>query len=252
LSAFTAYFDASGDDHSQPHVTVGGFVATAGQWIAWEEAWLERLKLDGLTYFHRAELYDWKEARRARLIDDLCRITRENVGHKFGVVAVNEEMKTVSDEDRRQFHLQAYGICGRTVATEVKRWADSWGGTIPELVFEDGDLGKGHLIWLLESTGYPSPIFKTKKRQIHRKSGIVLEPAIPLQAGDLVAHNLFSVVRESYATGKEIRLHPDLDKIPGDVGRIEPERFRLLKQGFEQKDFLIMTTDVKINARGED
>lgn len=253
MGMFTAYFDASGDDHCQAALAMAGFVAPVDAWIEWEKEWISRLARDGLTYFHRNEISSWATHKRQALINDLCGLIRSYVSSKTGIVVVNKYLQQfVSQAQRKHWHLRAYSLTGRTVAKEMRIWASEWRGPMPELIFEDGDKGKGSLIDLMRSDGYPSPIFKPKKTYIHKKSKIEMQGSVPLQAADLYAFELFNRARKLQAGGSEDRnfnrIHPELDKIPGLAGVINPDHLKFLDQGISQRDSLIMTTSVKIRA----
>ena len=116
---------------------------------------------------------------------------------------------------------------------------------MPQLVFEDGDKGKGDLIHLLKTQDYAAPIFKPKRSRAHKKSGFVIEGAVPLQAADLLAYEIFSLCRianvEPYA-----RINRALFQVPGALGTIEPSRPKFVKEGLEQAESLIMRTDLKV------
>lgn len=246
---FTAYFDAGGDSHSQRLLALGGFVAHSEAWMNWEKEWYARLKADKLTLLHIKELYKMEKAAKSRLLNDLSEITRNYVANKFGVVVYNAELTAnVTEKDRRRWRIQAYALAARTAARAVRLWAESWGGRMPELVFEDGDKGKGDFMYAMERDGYPSPIFKPKRSYVHKKSGILIDSAGPLQAADLLSYNLFSLCRDSFKTGRVENLTRALHLIPGECGCVEYERYRLIKQGLEQGDSLVMVTDVKIQA----
>jgi len=251
---FIAYFDASGDDHCQFALAVGGFVASADSWTEWEREWLDRLRNDGLECFHWTELNGWDVWRRTRLIDDLCSIIMNHVSAKSGAALINDDLRAqLSAAEREKWRIKSFSLAGRTVAKKMRIWASEWGGRMPELVFEAGDKGKGQLIHLLESQGYPSPIFRPKRTYRHKKSLVVIEGAVPLQAGDLLAYKLFAkarAIKQNPEASRDFsRLHPILDRIPGLCGVVTPNHLRFLKQGMEQIDSLVMTTDVKIRTK---
>ncbi len=248
LAMFTAYFDASGDNSSRYVVAVCGFVASADAWIAWQDEWLERLRRSHLDALHMKDL---RKNENQDLIVDLCKITRDHVAHKFGVIAVNQEIRSrLSRRDQEKLRMNAYAVAGRTAAKMVRVWAGGWSGPFPEIIFEKGDAGEEELRHLLISQGYPEPQFRPKKTYTDSKSGIVHQAAIPLQAADLFANLLFCSYRDSAFNKVRIeRLPSDLDKIPGDPGEIEEDRFDLLKQGIEEFENLIMVPNVKINVK---
>lgn len=248
LAMFTAYFDASGDNSSRFVVAVCGFVASADAWITWEAEWLERLRISHFAALHMNEL---EKSKNQKLIADLCEITRNHVDHKFGIIVVNREiLSRLSKEDQEKLHMNSYALAGRTVARAVRIWASRWSGPFPEIVFEKGDAGQEDLRHLLVSQGYPGPQFRPKKTYTDQRSGIVHEAAVPLQAADLFANLLFCNIRESALSNMPWeRLPSSLDKIPGDPGEIEADRYDLIKQGIEENEALILVPGVRINVR---
>lgn len=203
--------------------------------------------------FHRADLYKWESWKRERLVEDLCAIIRAHVSAKTGVTVINNDLQAhVSAGARKNWRIRAYSLAGRTAAKEMRIWASEWGGPIPELVFEEGDLGRGDLAHLLESQGYPSPIFKPNKTYVHRKSGILKVASMPLQAADLLVYKIFAkaqlIKQHTDASRDFSRIHPVLDKIPGMCGIVTPDHLRFIEQGMNQIDSLVMTTDVKIRT----
>lgn len=89
--------------------------------------------------------------------------------------------------------------------------------SLPEMIFETGDKGKGSLIKLLEKEGFPSPSFRPKKDTM--KKGLLAKAAIPLQAADLLAYECFHPVREMEQVGHLISIRPsyeDISRILGD------------------------------------
>lgn len=203
MSAFTAYFDASGTEHDQPCLAVAGYVALAEQWIEFEKQWLARLQVEGLDCFHSTEVRSrWKydQPHLDRLYRDLIAIISDNVIRQFGCVMVNRSLKKWSREDRDKWNMTAYSMAGRTCAGQLRSWC-RWNSVpiLPEMLFECGDTGKGSLIKLLEGDGFPSPTFKPKKDTV--KKGLLVKAAVPLQAADLLAYECFYPVREKERTG---------------------------------------------------
>lgn len=247
LTMFTAYFDASGDNSSKYVVAVCGFVASADAWIAWQGEWLKRLRIPlGLHALHMKEL---KKSENENLIADLCEITKDYVDHKFGVVVANREAwSRLSKKDQDRLHMNSYALAGRTAARDVRIWSSTWAGPFPELVFEKGDAGANDLRHLLVSQGYPEPHFRPKKTYTDKKTGIVHEAAVPLQAGDLFANLLFCNIRDASLNRTELaRLPSALDKIPGEPGCIEADRYEFIKQGIEQSADLVVVPGVKLS-----
>lgn len=196
MAALTAYFDAAGDEHSQVALAIGGFISSAERWREWEKPWRERLAKDGLEVFHRNELGRMAAEKREQLEDDLCGILVQHAFAKSGVAVLHRDVQSALPESLRdEWRITSYALCGINVAKEMMIWLSQWSGRMPDLVYEDGDVGKGKLITLLVKHGYPAPIFKLKKRSLNRKSGLTIEGASPLEAADLLAYRLFDRAR---------------------------------------------------------
>jgi hypothetical protein len=254
---FSAYFDASGK-RDQLIVVVAGFVSSAELWAEWEREWLKRLSVDGVSCFHATELkHHLTEYRRRVLFRDLETIIRAYVSAKAAVAVVNNQVDSIfSREEREEWRIHAYALAGRTVARQMRLWAGQWRGPLPELVFERGDDGAGQLQALLTKQGYPAAIFKPKRAFRDRKTGIIEQPAIPLQAGDLLAHEIFIRMRHYLKLGPDdrkafvkdpaSRIGVDLENIPGECGTIEEDRLRLVRQHLDEEDPQILVPAVKI------
>ena len=248
---FTACFDASGDSHCQPVLAMGGFVASTDAWIEWESDWLARLAQEDLEYFHRNEISRWPRHRIDGLVNDLCAITKQYVSGKAGIVVINRDLQEhIPEQQRKQWHIVAYRVTGKCVAKEMRLWSAQWGGRLPELVFEEGDDGKGKLIDLLTGDGYPPPIFKPKRTYTHRKSRLQIAGAAPLQAADMYAYLLLDRARRLLAdedvSPNFNRLQDELDRITGAAGIISEPYLKFIDHGLSQRDDLIMTANVKI------
>jgi hypothetical protein len=220
MSVFTAYFDAAGTEHDQPCLAVAGYVALAEQWIEFERQWAERLKPEGLAYFHATEVRSrWKanQPRLDSLYRDLIKIISDNVLQQFGCCIINRSLAKWSKADRDSWNISAFSMAGRTCASQLRGWTKRQGiQSLPRMIFEDGDSDKGTLLDLLKADGYPVPIFKLKKDAI--KKGLVVKAAVPLQAADLLASECFEPMREmeqlGYITGIRWQ-YEELDKVPG-------------------------------------
>jgi hypothetical protein len=196
---------------------VAGFISSENDWADFDKAWQARLSADGLSYFHMAEFaqstgqfHGWKnqEVKRHKLLYDLMMVIKSHVYRKFGCAIVNEILLTHLSEDLKQeYYLKAYALVGRTYAAKVREWAKMEKFPSPiELVFEDGDSGKGELFNRLRKDGFPDPVFKPKA-------------FTPLQAADFLAYEAFLVMKrlddENYHCRWAI---PEFHKVPGEIG----------------------------------
>src|SRR5882724_10587291 len=147
----TFAFDAGGDSKT-PMLTVAGFASSAEDWDKFTLAWADRLKRDGIEFFHAADLdgfwgpfRHWhdrpdRKTLRKNLCSDLMGILQSNVYRKFGCTIVNEYFGEMTPELREEFSLCAYSVAARTCEKNARLWAvQTFGSGKPvpvELVFE--------------------------------------------------------------------------------------------------------------------
>jgi len=198
----SAYFDAAGKEYDQEHVLVAGFVAPTKMWEDFDKEWTERLRQDGLSYFHMVEFAHskgefkngWRddEPRRQALLRDLIGIILSHISGKFvTVVEVAAFKKQLSEEIKRQFLIKSYSLAGRTCAARIREWMKrEWRYSKLEMVFEEGDEGVGALKDILVRDGFPEPLFKPKRDRV-TKAGELIKAANPLQAADFLAYEYF-------------------------------------------------------------
>jgi hypothetical protein len=88
----------------------------------------------------------------------------------------------------------------------------------------------------VEESGFAHPIFKPKNDRLD-KHGMVVKAAVPLQASDLLAYELFDPVRKIAKDGyirRIKRTFQELDKIPGPVGIFMEDHIKLLSDYLTQ------------------
>jgi hypothetical protein len=204
-----AVFDASGHESDQPFMVVAGFVSSAGDWDEFSRLWLERLGRDGLPYFHANQFASgsgifkgWRpsDARTIALASELMALIRQHA-YRYFVQGVrpSEFAQAFTPEERKNFDINAYALCGRTAVADLGRFLRgsslTWDNTrIPDLVFEDGDIGKGRLRDMLVRHNWPVPTFLPGKQPKPTKSGVV-KPLVPLQAADWLAYEFFRLLK---------------------------------------------------------
>jgi hypothetical protein len=206
LMALAAYFDASGHEADQKCVVVAGFVSSVEVWAELETLWTERLGKEGVKYFHAGEFahstgqFDgWRgdTARRNALTGDLMEILKPRVFRKFGHVVIREALGEMSGENKEKFLVTAYSLTGRSCAADLRKYLarEKW-QTAPELIFEDGDIGKGKLRDTLLRDGFAEPLFKPKKDRV-LKSGLTELGVVPLQTADWLANEMFQAIKQN-------------------------------------------------------
>jgi hypothetical protein len=241
LSAFTCYFDASGTQHDQVALAMAGFMSTAEQWLEFEREWKARLLQDGWKYFHRKEL---NSRKHSGLLEDLASIIQNYAMRKFGmVVRVAELHRLVQKEEYDKWNLDAYSYAGRACAAHVRQWAKrNHLASVPELVYATGDKGRSQLEQRLRKDSSNSVRFQPAIDQMDRKTGSVIPAAIPLQAADLLAYELFQPIREmerlnktqgTYGRGNLSDVWNILDKIPGAPQVTEDDSLHAFRERVE-------------------
>jgi hypothetical protein len=112
MVALTACFDASGKEYDQRFIVVAGFVSSADRWITFDRVWNDRLKEDGLPYFHASALnrfsspfnQGWKgnPSRINRLRENLADIAVAHSFAKFACVIENTRFKNIITKELRE------------------------------------------------------------------------------------------------------------------------------------------------------
>lgn len=225
LVALAAYFDCSGHEDDQEFVVVAGFISSGKEWDKFETLWTERLKADGLDYFHAVEFAHstkqfagWRnqEDRRRTLGCDLMNIIKRHVFRKFGCAVINETLtENMSKEVKTEHFVNAYSLAGRSCVTYIWQWLrqNQW-KTVPAFIFEDGDKGQDRLRKGMQQDEFPEPIFKPKKDRT-RKDGLIEKGVIPLQAADWLAYESFIAMKKE---SLDRWARQEFDSTPGDIG----------------------------------
>lgn len=197
MAMMTAAFDASGHPSNTLILVVAGFLAPAKAWVEFTGQWNERLRKDGLPYYHSKELRKMlpESFQRERLEQDLVDIIFKHATRKFGFATIPKTLTdNISEEARKKWNVCGYSIAGNQSAIHADQWiAKNMDKAQLEYVFEDGDIGKGMLIYLMKKGGLPEPSFRSARKKKVSKSGIISPPFVPLQASDMLASEYFRV-----------------------------------------------------------
>jgi hypothetical protein len=208
----TAAFDAGGDE-STPVLSVAGFASSADDWHKFSDLWSSRLAKDNITYFRavdaaffRGPFQHWRdrtdrESLRRSLFFDLMEILKSHTYRKFGCTIINGAFNEMNPQLKAEFSLVAYSIAGRTCEKRLREWViGEWKNpdTGIELVFEEGDKGKGKLQKRLADDGCFTPTFKPKKDLVG-EDGKIIYGFVPLQAADWLAYELSLAVKNAEA-----------------------------------------------------
>ena len=220
----TAALDAGGDE-SRPILAVAGFVSSVSAWNEFSKLWTERLAEEKIRYFHaveaahfNGEFRPWKERAdrekwRRDLFKDLMDIIKRNTFRHFSCSIVNTGIAQMNEASKEEFHLCAYSIGGRICERRIREWfLEEWRHTkaTMELVFEDGDLGKGKLqARLAIDPNCFQPIFRPKL-DTTTDEGVFRPGFVPLQAADWLAYELAIATRDLIEERRAIESTADL------------------------------------------
>jgi len=229
---FTTAFDASHDDHT--FMVVAGFIAPADAWTEFDRVWRERLRKDGLSYFHMVDFahsrkefkHGWKdnEARRRALAADLMENISRYASRKFGWVVENELFaKHAPLGGWDQYSLDSFSYASMSCVADVLRWSQQEPAPKFEtvrFVFEDGD-GDGQKKLRQKFREFRMiPHFKFKK-DTPTKLGAITPAFVPIQAADFLAYEVLKVCKElgtDNVTDDKIRWGiKEFQKMPGEI-----------------------------------
>jgi hypothetical protein len=236
FAKLTLVFDAGGDDGT-PILSVAGFASSEKDWDDFGRAWTSRLQRDGIEFFRavdaahfRGPFQHWhdlpnREQLRRKLFSDLMEILKPRAYRKFGCTIISNAFLQMDAKLKEEFALTAYSVAGRTCEKHAREWVISeWKNRniIVELVFEEGDLGKGKLQQRLADDCCFLPTFKPKKDTI--QNGQMRRGFVPLQAADWLAYEL-SLAMKNAEAGKLADSDEDFRwafreflRIPGNTG----------------------------------
>lgn len=198
----TCYYDAAGHPKGKHALVVGGYVAAVPAWLRFEREWKRALNKAGIDVFHMADFMarkgkfeNWKgrDHEQARLLLKLVQITNKHARISFSTIILLDAWESVNKTYAlREAHCTPYALCGFFTILRTAGWLWRRDRRFKaELIFEDGDLNKGDLIWMIDRfTGHKKkilgglfPTFKGKELS-------------PLQAADFVAWEHLNAARE--------------------------------------------------------
>jgi hypothetical protein len=207
---FTAYFDEADTHGETPTIIMAGFLGTARQWQLFERRLTALQRRDRFNIFHvtefkhrSGEFRGWSEGKRARLIDDLTGLVRDNLTE--GLTIHLEHARYIAEYTSLPFPRKMprdtqYGLCFRAC---LRRLVD--------IVLADG---KKHRLHVVIERGHRHAgdavrIFDDTKERLKTRRGIDLlgdftlarkAERAPLMVGDFLA-GTFSMMRATAAAG---------------------------------------------------
>lgn len=224
VDSYALYADAAGGkDHG--FIVVAGYLSTLERWKAFGEAWKILLATYDVPYFHmkkfsqsKGPFESWRddEPKRARFLSKAAGIIAQHVTRQVDH-AVDFRL---FDKVNRDYCLAEsvgcpYALAAMSCAARIRAMLQRNDVTY---VFDDGDEGRGDLMRLMESEGFPSPIFRPSRDQIKKQRRI--RGVIQLQAPDFIAYELRKVFKddpnETWPLEKYRKSLHALKQIPSD------------------------------------
>jgi hypothetical protein len=177
------------------------------------------------------------------LYADLMQIIRDRVFHSFGVGIRNTAFAQMNPTMRAEFQLTALSVAGRTCEKHVREWLARdyrYSRATSEIIFEDGDRGKGTLIQRFKEDCCLPLRFEPKKRRV-LDNGKIQRAFIPLQAADWYAHEFSRALQSLIDPANTVECISDLrwpmqqfTYIPGKSGVFDVDDVSKFESSIEQ------------------
>lgn len=240
VNLLATYLDPSGAGPESDVHCVAGFIASCEQWRAFNEAWLQRLEADNLSWFHmtdfesyQGEFQGWSRDRHKKLLSDLLSIVEKHTMASVGY-GVSREMyqREVSEEVKRVVGKSPYFFLFMQLVLTVEELMKHLVLYTPfdpnykiAYLLAHGDVGSGTIVssWM---AGLPSN--ESLRHELRMESVRVVEDNFkhpPLQTSDIL----------SYEGRKQIELQMGYHQRPSRYPLARIEDFRQPhKWGFYQ------------------
>ena len=221
MSGFAAYFDESGIHDGSSLVVVSGYVATEGQWVAFDKKWRQVLHKYSVNVFHatdlenfRGEYTGWDKEQRIAFQKELIALinpyTRLIMSQGVRVDDFNEVYPSVKDK-YKGLQSSPYQLCCDLCWLNVSDWAKVVPDRRPVSVyFAEGNKFKTDSI-----RAYLSGCNTKRMREqfnIVKIKGVDMKSSTPAQAADFIAYETWKLWenREKYP---EIGLRKSLEAL---------------------------------------
>ena len=197
MSGFSAYFDESGIHAGSSLVVVSGYVATEGQWVAFDKKWRQVLNKYGVNVFHatdlenfRGEYTGWDREQRIAFQKELIALvnpyTRLIMSQVIRVDDFNAVYPSVKDK-YKGLQSSPYQLCCDLCWLNVSDWAK----TVPDrrpvsVYFAEGNKFKTDSV-----RAYLAGCNTKRMREqfnIVKIEGVNMESSTPAQAADFIAY----------------------------------------------------------------
>jgi hypothetical protein len=211
MGDFTAYFDASGDP-STDAISVVGLVASAGNWVRFDQDWEECLNAFGAKSLHMKEFchstgqyagWDQDEQKRRRFIWGLHKIIEKHVAFTAQSAISMSDYNRADETYQLSEFGRPYCICAVSCGGHIREWIHSQGQNENSLVtvFEHGDADQKGLesFWRQHYPDqYLGPIIKQKQDTYPDPDKLMR--IRPFEAADYVAYEAFRISKQVFKT----------------------------------------------------
>jgi hypothetical protein len=248
----TAYLDESGTHGDSPVTVVGGMLANAQQWEAFEKAFRKIKRKHGFQIFHTkkfkkrdGDFKGWSHPQQVALMVDLVPITATAFTEGVTVTLDNKDYEAeykTGDKPKRLRLDSKYGLCFRNCLLffALEAMKRVYRGRLPTLHFV---LEAGH-----KNAGDALRIFNETKAELETKGFYMLgdilfadkDKSDPLMMADFLAHTAFLMGNEGGRAPDHWPAAMDLKHPPLKRGESGVTHLRFKPGGLiELKDVLI-------------
>lgn len=199
LAVLVAYFDESGISKNEKVALVGGAVMDSVVWARLDRPWAENLKTSRVTWFHAVDCENrWGEFEHLErpLRDSLVRALSVALAKQgpqcFGSAIYRDAWAFATDTVRTRSFDDPYFFCFELCLQQVADWSNKYAGGEPvALVFANQMEYKDRAIAIHQMYQ------EAKERWSSLGSLTFADPRllVPLQAGDLLAYELYQFIK---------------------------------------------------------
>lgn len=163
MTEYALYLDVAGHPANQEILCAAGFLSTESKWLAFEPAWKEALKRNGLPeVFHMTD-FERKyknDPRHWEILKDLINVIADYAVASFSNSLSMSGYRHINDLfPLEEMFGKPYGVSARCAARLAYHWLGARGVREPMLVFvEKGTLHEGDMVECFRRDGLEDPI----------------------------------------------------------------------------------------------
>jgi hypothetical protein len=255
---YAAYVDMSGTDPNQPAFAVGGFVSTREKWRRFTEQWGQLLAEEQLLYFHCTDFIagadqfptrkGWDSARKQRFMERATDIIATYAEYAFGISvskAIAEPAARLAGVKLRKYtggsvcHLWGHEPpCVLHALQLVLRWlpADLPDTEAVRFIFDRDDIARMTDYRITFEIGR---LLLQYRRRFGGVSFFDKRDILPLQAADIIPHQLYQNEKAGNATERDTIQMKNflgwiLDRVPNALHALNEQELADALKAFHQ------------------